>query len=100
MDYRELKIGVITRVEGNVVLSTSFIKEQENLFLQNISIEFFKERWKNKKLLIFGDDYTLEANIKDIQFTISFLGTKYIHFLTGLTEIEDTKENDLVMIID
>jgi len=100
MDYRELKIGSIVIVEGSVVLSTSFIKQEENSALKNISIDFFKERWEDKKLLIVGNNYTLETNIKDIQFTISFLGTKYIHFLTELTEIGDIKENDLVMVID
>lgn len=100
MDYRELKIGNVVIVEGNVVLSTSFIKQEENNTLKNTPIDFFKDRWEGKKILIIGDNYSLETEIKDIQFTVSFLGVKYLHFLTELTEIADIKANDLVMVLD
>ena len=35
-----------------------------------------------------------------MQSTVSFIGTKYLHFQTKLTEIGDIKPNDLIMVID
>ena len=89
MDFKELKIGSIVIVKGKVVLSTSFVKQEENIALKNTSINFFKNRWENKRLLVVGNTYSLEVPIKDIQFTVSFLGTKYLHFLTDLEEVQD-----------
>jgi hypothetical protein len=100
MDFNKLRIVNLVIINEKVVLSTSFIKPEENTALLNISIDFFKNKWLNKKLLIVGDNYTIETDIIDIQFTISFLGTKYLHFLTELSEIGDIKVNDLIMIID
>lgn len=100
MDYSKLIIGDVLVSDNKVIIITTFVEREAKLSAIKESKTYFEEKFRNKRLLITGDNYTIETDIIDIECTSNISDFKNINFLTELTKIGDIKTNDFVMVID
>ena len=63
----KLIIGDVLISSSKVVLVTTFVEQEIKLLAVNESKKHFENKYKNKKLLIIGDNYKIETNIVDIE---------------------------------
>lgn len=98
MDINELVIGDVFIANDGVVIGATFkdIKSKEEGAKMDIS--FFIDLWKGKQLEISGDEYSLKANILDVNVTSSIAEFKNIFFLTDLKFKDDIKINDTIVV--
>lgn len=100
MDYTKLKVTDLNTVNDKLVISANFAEEETKFAAQEKFRSYFTEKFRGKKLLITGDNYSLEAKIVDIECTSNIIELKNIHFLTDLKKVGDIKINDLAKVID
>lgn len=100
MDYKKLKIGHIDIIKNKVYIGANFLEDEARFAARNKGYDYFMELYRNKKLLITGQNYVLETNFIDIKLTSSIADFKNIHFLTDLDEIGEIKINDLIKVMD
>ena len=99
MVLNELVIGDVFIVNDNVVIGVTFkdIKSKEEGAKMDIS--FFADLWKGKDLEISGNEYTIKANILDVNVKSSITEFKNIFFLTDLKSKEDININNYVVVL-